>query len=157
MIWTAQLTYPAAALGKTDSNTIRAALESIAWVEHNTDRSQLQITMDADAETLADATDIVLAAADDATGLLKPIRLTVMPAADFTANTQHPPPLDIDLLRITDIAALLHVSRQRADQLASKDPDFPAPVARTGRGRLYARPSIEAYVQRRTEALASPQ
>lgn len=158
MLWTARITYSAAGLSSDDARSIEEALKSIAWVEHHAGRGQLHITMDADTETLAEATDTVLAAATEATGLLKPIRLSIMPAADFADDTAEKiVALGVDLLRIADIAALLDVSRQRADQLATTDPDFPAPVALTAGGRLYSCPSIEAYVARRAAALAQPQ
>jgi hypothetical protein len=41
------------------------------------------------------------------------------------------------LLRVVDIAEILGVSKQRADQLR-REPDFPAPVDRWARGDLWA-------------------
>jgi predicted DNA-binding transcriptional regulator AlpA len=80
----------------------------------------------------------------------QPIRLDVMSADHFAADVTQPAPLNLDLLRITDIAKLLGVSRQRADQLASQDPAFPAAVALIGRrGQAYSRPAIEAYAAHR--------
>jgi ATP-dependent Clp protease ATP-binding subunit ClpC len=50
------------------------------------------------------------------------------------------------LLGASELAALLGVSRQRADQLASTYPDFPKPAAELAAGRIWARDDVEAWL-----------
>jgi predicted DNA-binding transcriptional regulator AlpA len=54
---------------------------------------------------------------------------------------------DVELLGVTEVAKVLGISRQRVDQLSNSDPDFPEPVAELGRGRVWARASIEAWAK----------
>lgn len=49
------------------------------------------------------------------------------------------------LLGLTEIAALLGVSRQRASQLATEYEDFPRPVAELASGRIWETAAIEAW------------
>ena len=51
-----------------------------------------------------------------------------------------------DWLRITEIAELLGVTKQRAHQIADED-GFPAPVAEDGRGRLWDRREVTAWTK----------
>ena len=53
-----------------------------------------------------------------ATGLLKLTRLQVLTTAEFVAEIEHPPDMNLDVIG---------VSRQRAGHLTD-DPDFPEPV-----------------------------
>ena len=48
------------------------------------------------------------------------------------------------LVGTTEIASLLGVSRQRADQLTHA-PDFPKPVATLAQGRVWERGAVEAW------------
>lgn len=50
------------------------------------------------------------------------------------------------LLRMVDVAELLGVSKQRADQLRRLD-DFPAPVDRSERGNLWAASDIRRWAR----------
>ena len=50
------------------------------------------------------------------------------------------------LLRVVDIAELLGVSKQRADQLCG-EPDFPAPVDRWVRGDLWAAADVRRWAR----------
>jgi predicted DNA-binding transcriptional regulator AlpA len=50
------------------------------------------------------------------------------------------------LLRVVEIAELLGVSKQRADQLRRRS-DFPAPVDRYGRGDLWAASGVERWAR----------
>jgi hypothetical protein len=50
-----------------------------------------------------------------------------------------------DLLAATDVAEVLHVSRQRVHQLARDHPGFPAPYVRLGSGPVWSRPAIEHF------------
>ena len=53
-----------------------------------------------------------------------------------------------DLVGITEIATLLGVSRQRADQLTRR-PDFPEPLVTLPRRRAWERKKVEAWIQAR--------
>jgi predicted DNA-binding transcriptional regulator AlpA len=50
------------------------------------------------------------------------------------------------LFRLVDIAEILGVSKQRADQLC-RDPDFPAPVDRWARGELWAAADVRRWAR----------
>jgi hypothetical protein len=100
-------------------------------------------SLDVKASTLDEAADNVLSAAAT-TGLLKPMRLLVQTTADFTAETEHPAPMNLDLIGITEIARALGVSHQRAGQLAD-DQDFLAPVVQPASERLHNRASVKAF------------
>jgi hypothetical protein len=50
------------------------------------------------------------------------------------------------LVRIVDIANLLGVSKQRADQLRHRA-DFPKPVGRWARGKLWAGPDVRGWAR----------
>lgn len=52
----------------------------------------------------------------------------------------------MDLMGLSEIAALLGVSRQRAGQLAERD-DFPAPVGEIKAGRIWERADVEAWAR----------
>jgi predicted DNA-binding transcriptional regulator AlpA len=54
----------------------------------------------------------------------------------------------LDLVGVTEIAAMLGVSRQRIDQLIRTHPDFPRPVAELVAGRIWLRPDIETWARR---------
>jgi predicted DNA-binding transcriptional regulator AlpA len=56
----------------------------------------------------------------------------------------------VDLMGVTEIAALLGVSRQRADQL-SRQKGFPEPVAvlSNGRQRIWDAGEVRAWASRR--------
>ncbi|ORJ54341.1 MULTISPECIES: hypothetical protein [Mycobacterium simiae complex] len=150
MTWTTQLIYPAAGLTAADTAALAEALGR-AEVSYDAGRNRLQITLAVEASTLAEATGVSLSAAAAATGLAAPIRLLVQSTADFVADAEHPPPLNLDLIGITEIAGEFGVSRQRVGQLAD-DPDFPAPVVHAAIGRLYTRASVRAFHERWTAA-----
>lgn len=152
MTWTTQLTYAAAALSAADTAALAEALGQ-ADVSYDAGSNRLQITLAVEASTLAEATGVGLSAAAADTGLAAPIRLLVQSTADFVADTEHPPPLNLDLIGITEIAGEFGVSRQRAGQLAD-DQDFPAPVVHASIGRLYTRASVRAFHKRWTAALS---
>jgi hypothetical protein len=166
MMWTARLIYRAEDLTPEELQLIRGALERRATVEHDPAAGRLHLTLDVDADTLGDAATQALrtvgkaprrAAARRRLHPERAIRLDVM-ARDFAGTaTGEPAPLDRDLMRITDIAELLHLSRQRVGQLASQDPDFPPAVALIGRrGQAYSRQAVEAYAQRRDPRAGRP-
>lgn len=47
---------------------------------------------------------------------------------------------------IAEIAELLGVSRQRAVQIVRDHADFPDPLAELASGRIWHRPSVEAWI-----------
>jgi predicted DNA-binding transcriptional regulator AlpA len=52
----------------------------------------------------------------------------------------------LDLMGTTEVAELLGVSRQRADQL-SRSEEFPAPVGEIAAGRIWLRSEVEAWAR----------
>jgi predicted DNA-binding transcriptional regulator AlpA len=52
----------------------------------------------------------------------------------------------MELIGIAELAELLKVSRQRADQLA-RQVGFPAPVATLVGGRVWSRSEVEAWMR----------
>ena len=124
MIWTARLIYRAGELRPGELRSIRAALKQYASVEHDTTANRLHVTLDVDCDTISEAAAIAVETAATARALPAPMRLDVMSKEAFGVEAGQPAPLDLDLMRITDIAALLGVSRQRVDQLAAAEPRF---------------------------------
>jgi predicted DNA-binding transcriptional regulator AlpA len=51
-------------------------------------------------------------------------------------------PEKLELVGISEIAALLGVTRQRVDKLSRTDEDFPEPVAELHAGRIWMRASV---------------
>ena len=49
------------------------------------------------------------------------------------------------LVRLSEIATMLDVSRQRADQLVRDYEDFPAPVAELASGRIWETTAVDAW------------
>ena len=58
-----------------------------------------------------------------ATGLLKLTRLQALTTAEFVAEIEHPPAMNLDVIGVTEIAAELGVSRQRAGHLTRTFPN----------------------------------
>lgn len=145
--WVAQLTYNAPGLTPDDIATLTEALED-GGVTYQANTGVLQITLEVTADTLRDACEYAQTAAA-VTGLLKPSRLYVLPAADFLAAGGSHPGLDAtDLVGMTEIGRILGVSRQRASTLAKTEPGFPKPARPGPRGVLYSRANIEAFGKR---------
>ena len=48
---------------------------------------------------------------------------------------------------VTEVAALLGLSRQRVDQLSHSDPDVPKEVVTLGRGRLWEKQAITEWAR----------
>ncbi len=51
------------------------------------------------------------------------------------------------LVGLTEIAAMLGVSRQRASQIVRDYDDFPAPVAALASGRIWETAAVEAWAE----------
>jgi len=51
------------------------------------------------------------------------------------------------LVGLSEIAAMLGVSRQRAGQIIRDYDDFPAPVAELASGRIWETPAVEAWAE----------
>lgn len=51
------------------------------------------------------------------------------------------------LVGLTEIAAMLGVSRQRASQIVRAYDDFPAPVAELASGRIWETAAVEAWAE----------
>jgi hypothetical protein len=67
--------------------------------------------------------------------------LRIRPSGDYPSLPE--------LVGLTEAAALLNVSRQRAKQL-SGSPGFPVPVAWLAMGPVYVRHAVKEYARRRT-------
>ncbi len=52
------------------------------------------------------------------------------------------------LVGVTEIAAMLGVSRQRVHQLTKEDPDFPRPAAVLSAGGVWERKAVEEWAER---------
>jgi predicted DNA-binding transcriptional regulator AlpA len=61
-------------------------------------------------------------------------------------NRQLAIPIPSELVGISEIAAILGVSRQRAHALVRRS-DFPEPIARLASGSVWTRPSIDLFVE----------
>lgn len=46
-----------------------------------------------------------------------------------------------------EIAAMLSVTRQRVDQIAAADPEFPAPLAELAAGRIWLLDEVEEWAK----------
>lgn len=54
-----------------------------------------------------------------------------------------------ELVGTAEIAQMVGISRQRVNEIARTDPDFPAPEAELAAGRIWSRQSIEAWMAER--------
>jgi prophage regulatory protein len=52
-----------------------------------------------------------------------------------------------ELVGVAEVAAMLGLTTQRIDQLARRDPEFPAPVAELAAGRIWSRVDIVAWAR----------
>jgi prophage regulatory protein len=52
------------------------------------------------------------------------------------------------LAGVTEIAEMLGVSRQRADQISRQHDDFPSPEAALSAGRVWLRSDVELWMKR---------
>ena len=120
--WTAQLTYTAGGLTSDDIDALTDALGD-GGIVYGSDTGRLQITLEVEAPTLQDAADTVLRMTAAATGLLKLTRLHALTTAEFVAEIEHPPAMNLDVIGVTEIAAELGVSRQRAGHLTRTFPN----------------------------------
>ena len=55
--------------------------------------------------------------------------------------------MSLDLVGVAEVAAMLGLTTQRIDQLARRDPDFPAPVAELAAGRIWSRAEIVTWAR----------
>jgi hypothetical protein len=112
------------------------------------DEQYLTLHLTVAGPTLRQATDVALrdarAAYTAAFGTAgEQLHARVVTEAAHIAEIRRPPRLD--LVGTADIAAILGVSRQRADELAKDHPLFPGEVATVGGRRVYTRDSITAF------------
>lgn len=76
---------------------------------------------------------------------LELVRAEVVTYAEHDAELARP--AFPELVGVSEIADILGVSRQRAHQLTKRE-DFPAPVAELKSGPIWARPSLELFIDR---------
>jgi prophage regulatory protein len=53
----------------------------------------------------------------------------------------------MELLGVTEVAALLGISRQRVQQLTETDADFPEPAAELARGRVWQKSDVVRWAK----------
>jgi predicted DNA-binding transcriptional regulator AlpA len=53
-----------------------------------------------------------------------------------------------ELVGVAEIARMLGVSRQRVDQMARNDPEFPQPIAELTAGRIWRLQDIERWARK---------
>lgn len=63
-------------------------------------------------------------------------------------------PVSSELVGTLEIAHLLNVSRQRADQLTKLDPMFPSPAAELAAGRVWDAESVRTWARFRERPMA---
>ena len=126
MTWTAQLTYTAGGLTSDDIAALTDALGD-GGIVYGSDTGRLQITLEVEAPTLQDAADTVLRMTAAATGLLKLTRLQALTTAEFVAEIEHPPAMNLDAHR-------RHRDRRRARRItpARRPADRRPGLSRTG-------------------------
>ena len=141
-MWTARLTFTMP--GLSDDRRLDIVGDLAANAVYDSATGQLTLTFEVPGATLRQAADAALRTAGAAVGV-RPTRILVMPTEEFIAETENPPALD--LLGVAEIAEMLHVSRQRANQLIARK-DFPEPVSRLAAGPAFTRSSVEAWHKR---------
>lgn len=149
--WHASVLYATADLPLTDeqADALVANLPGYASAVHAGDRIRLEMTVE--ASTLRKATDeavkaanAAFAAAFDTVGT--PVGVRVLTLDDYQRELSHPAPLDlVGLAEVTEMGGFN--SRQAADA-ATKNADFPAPVATPRMGKVWARSAVEAFLDR---------
>ena len=150
-MWTVQLSYGAGRLPPSQRQELADMLGAIAT--YDADRRRLTLTVEVvDATTVRQAADTAVrrcaeAVATVAAGAMstRPTQLRVLPTQDHIAEVDHPGP--VEQMGVTEIAALLGVSRQRVNQLITGEA-FPAPVSRLAAGPVFTTASIRAFKQR---------
>jgi hypothetical protein len=148
--WRATVTYPQPDAEFTDE--VIDALGSVggfAIAEGDGERLRLSTTIEAAtlrqaAEAALRATRAAYAAAFGAASEASELQvLTLEEHLERLAS-----PATLDLVSVGDVAAMLGVTRQRADELIRTHPDFPAHVGAIGGKRAFTRTSIEEFDKR---------
>jgi len=55
--------------------------------------------------------------------------------------------METELVGVAEVAAMLDLTTQRVDQLARRDPTFPAPVAELAAGRIWSCVDIVSWAR----------
>ncbi len=133
-------------------DTLTDELPGYATLTHNADRGRLSMRFIVDAATLRQATETALRAARRACGVAfaskvpELTQIRVLPVDDQMRELEYPQPQD--LIGYVEIAEILGVTRQRARELATTNPDFPRPLAQLAASPVYTRPSVTAFAAR---------
>ena len=122
MTWTAQLTYTAGGLTSDHIDALTDALGD-GGIVYGSDTGRLQITPRSRPRHCRTPPTPCCRTRAAATGLLKPTRLHVLTTAEFVAEIEHPPAMNLDVIGVTEIAAERGVSRQRAGHLTRTFPN----------------------------------
>ena len=109
------------------------------------------------AKTLREALETsahrVKAAAEGTIGAIDIFRIEAMPEEDFDREVEWP--LFPEVVGFAEIARLADVTRQSARDYA-KGKSFPAPVIVTAQGPLFAKASVEAWLETRPNRRKEP-
>lgn len=146
--WHATVSYTSAPtpISEDQADALTSSLPGYAIAHH--DGRHIHLSMTVEASTLRKATEDALkaaraayAAAFDVVGTETAIR--VLTEAEHQQEIAHPDALD--LVGVTDVAAMAGVTQQRASQIVDLS-DFPAPVAAPGGRKTWTRKSVEAFL-----------
>jgi len=150
--WHATVEVSQLALNDDQIDILTDELPGYAVLAHSADRGRLTMRFTVNAATLRQATDVALRAARHACGVAfapgvsELTQIRVLPVDDQVKELEYPQPQD--LVGYVEIAEILGVSRQRARELATTNPDFPRPLAQLAASPVYTLPSVTAFAAR---------
>lgn len=142
--WYAEVTAKTGPL--TEDEQIELA-ENLGVITHDSETGRTAVTYTVEAPTLRQATDHAMKEVRDGlraiAGTAELTGIRVLSLFDWQTEQENPGPLDV--VGSTEGGEILGVSRQRFEELARTNSDFPPHVAELARGKLYTRYSIEAF------------
>lgn len=138
-----------ARLSDEQIDKITAGLPGFPVLRHDAGTGQLALRFQVEAGTIREAAgaafDAAYGALQAAYGDAPPLtQLRVLTEADLGAELGPP----ADIIGYAEIGDLLGVTRQRAQQIATRHADFPRPVATPLAGTFYDRAAVLAFRQR---------
>jgi len=149
--WHAEVHADAGTSRLTDDqiDTINSRLPGFPVIRHDASTGRLVLRFQAGAATAREA---AATAFDDACGALEAVYGEAPPVTQLRVLTEAQMAAEIgpvaDIIGYTEIGEIFGVSRQRAQQIATRHDDFPAPVATPLAGTFYDRAAVLAYKQR---------
>jgi hypothetical protein len=133
-------------LTDTQIDTLNGQLTGFPILQHDTASGRLTLRFQVDTESIRSAAEAAFDAACNALMRAYPVapQLTgVRVISDAELAVEIGPPDDV--IGYTEIGEILGVSRQRAQQIASKHAGFPRPVATPLAGTFYSRAAVLAF------------